>query len=236
MPDVIKDAAEAGDQRRARRRGRRRDEGGSTGAACRSCWRSAALVLLIACANVANLLLARAAARRGQIALAAGARREPLADRLAGAAREPGAGDCRRHRGLLIAAAASRGCCCRSRFSGRTRCRSARGRRCRCWPSPSASPSSPASCSARRRHGSRRAPIPVESLRGSGRSTRDHSSLARNALLVAQATLSVVLVAGATMLGRSLNKLEAPELRLRRRRPRRRVAQRPPATYTLPRC
>ncbi len=49
---------------------------------------------------------------------------------------------------------------------------------------------------------------PVESLRGSGRSTRDHSSLARNALLVAQATFSVVLVAGATMLGRSLNKLE----------------------------
>jgi len=49
----------------------------------------------------------------------------------------------------------------------------------------------------------------VDSLRGSGRSTRDHSSLARNALLVAQATLSVVLVAGATMLGRSLNRLEA---------------------------
>ena len=42
----------------------------------------------------------------------------------------------------------------------------------------------------------------------SGRSTSDHSSFARKALLIVQATLSVVLVAGATMLARSLNKLE----------------------------
>ena len=49
---------------------------------------------------------------------------------------------------------------------------------------------------------------PAEALRGSGRSTSDHSSFARKALLVVQATLSVVLVAGATMLARSLNKLE----------------------------
>ena len=49
---------------------------------------------------------------------------------------------------------------------------------------------------------------PVDALRGSGRSTSDHSSFARKALLVVQATLSVVLVAGATMLARSLNKLE----------------------------
>jgi len=49
---------------------------------------------------------------------------------------------------------------------------------------------------------------PAEALRGSGRGTMDRSSFARKALLVAQATLSVVLVAGATMLGRSLNKLE----------------------------
>ena len=49
---------------------------------------------------------------------------------------------------------------------------------------------------------------PAEALRGSGRGTRDRSSFARKALLVVQATLSVVLVAGATMLGRSLNKLE----------------------------
>ena len=55
---------------------------------------------------------------------------------------------------------------------------------------------------------------PVEALRGSGRSTSDHSSFARTALLVVQATLSVVLVAGATMLARSLNKLETPGFRL----------------------
>jgi predicted permease len=49
---------------------------------------------------------------------------------------------------------------------------------------------------------------PAEALRGASRSTQDHSSFARKVLLVAQATLSVVLVAGATMLARSLNKLE----------------------------
>ncbi len=49
---------------------------------------------------------------------------------------------------------------------------------------------------------------PAEALRGSARSTADHSSFTRKALLVVQATLSVVLVAGATMLTRSLNKLE----------------------------
>ncbi len=49
---------------------------------------------------------------------------------------------------------------------------------------------------------------PLEALRGAGRSTSDHSSLARRALLVIQAALSVVLVAGATMLARSLDRLE----------------------------
>lgn len=49
---------------------------------------------------------------------------------------------------------------------------------------------------------------PAEALRGSGRSTSDHSSFARKGLLIVQATVSVVLVAGATMLARSLNKLE----------------------------
>ncbi len=49
---------------------------------------------------------------------------------------------------------------------------------------------------------------PVEALRGANRSTRDSSSLSRKALLILQATLSVVLVAGAGMLTRSLNNLE----------------------------
>jgi predicted permease len=49
---------------------------------------------------------------------------------------------------------------------------------------------------------------PVEALRGAGRSTGDHASFARSSLMIVQAALSVVLVAGATMLARSLNKLE----------------------------
>jgi predicted permease len=49
---------------------------------------------------------------------------------------------------------------------------------------------------------------PAEALHGSGRGTSDRSSFTRQGLLIVQATLSVVLVAGATMLARSLNKLE----------------------------
>lgn len=49
---------------------------------------------------------------------------------------------------------------------------------------------------------------PVEALRGAGRSTADSSTLTRRLLLVLQATLSVVLVAGAGMLTRSLSNLE----------------------------
>ena len=55
---------------------------------------------------------------------------------------------------------------------------------------------------------------PVEALRGAGRSTSDHSSFARKALLIVQATLSVVLVAGATMLARSLEQARAPGFRV----------------------
>jgi predicted permease len=52
---------------------------------------------------------------------------------------------------------------------------------------------------------------PIEALRGSGRTAGDRASFARTALLVAQAALSVVLVAGSTMLGRSLGNLEAQD-------------------------
>jgi predicted permease len=48
----------------------------------------------------------------------------------------------------------------------------------------------------------------ADALRGAGRSTASRSSLATRSLLILQAALSVVLVAGATMLGRSLNNLE----------------------------
>ena len=56
---------------------------------------------------------------------------------------------------------------------------------------------------------------PIDALRGAGRSTGDHSSFTRQALLIVQATLSVVLVAGSTMLARSLNKLEAQDFGFR---------------------
>jgi predicted permease len=56
---------------------------------------------------------------------------------------------------------------------------------------------------------------PVEALRGANRSTRDHASLSRKALLVVQATLSVVLVAGSAMLARSLNNLERQDFGFR---------------------
>ena len=49
---------------------------------------------------------------------------------------------------------------------------------------------------------------PVEALRGANRTTRDSSSLPQRLLLIVQATLSVVLVAGACMLTRSLGNLE----------------------------
>jgi hypothetical protein len=52
---------------------------------------------------------------------------------------------------------------------------------------------------------------PIDALRGAGRSTRDHSSFARRALLIVQAGLSVVLVAGSTMLARSLGNLEGQD-------------------------
>ena len=52
---------------------------------------------------------------------------------------------------------------------------------------------------------------PIDALRGAGRTIGDHSSFARKALLVVQATLSVVLVAGSTMLGRSLGNLEGQD-------------------------
>lgn len=56
---------------------------------------------------------------------------------------------------------------------------------------------------------------PVEALRGANRSTRDHSSLPRKMLLVTQAALSVVLIAGAAMLARSLGNLERQDFGFR---------------------
>jgi predicted permease len=75
---------------------------------------------------------------------------------------------------------------------------------------------------------------PAEALHGSGRGNTDRSSIARKVLLVVQATLSVVLVAGATMLGRSLNKLEHQDFGYQVQGRVEVDMNSPRATYTLP--
>jgi predicted permease len=165
------------------------------------------LVLLIACANVANLLLARSVARRAQTAvrLAIGASRaQIIAQALVESVLLSVAGGVA---GLVVAMGAARLLLALA-FSQAQ------------FLPISTTPSllvlafafgvalltgvvfgaAPAWLATRTN--------PVEALRGSGRSTSDHASFARTALLIVQATLSVVLVAGSTMLARSLNKLE----------------------------
>ena len=48
---------------------------------------------------------------------------------------------------------------------------------------------------------------PANAMRGANRSTRDRSSLLQRSLVILQAALSVVLLIGAGLLGKSLNKL-----------------------------
>jgi len=165
------------------------------------------LVLLISCANVANLLLARGVARRGQTAvrLALGATpRQIVTEALTESVLLAIGGGIA---GLLVAVAAARLLLALAFHNAH-------------FLPISVAPSlvvlafalglalvtgvifgaAPAWLATRT--------DPAEALRGSGRGTRDRSSFARKALLVVQATLSVVLVAGATMLARSLNKLQ----------------------------
>jgi predicted permease len=165
------------------------------------------LVWLIACANVANLLLARAAARRTQTAvrMAVGAsRREIVVQALIESITLAIAGGVA---GLFVAIGAAR-------LLLVLAFRSARLLPISVWPSPLVLAfafavalltgilfgAAPAWFATRT--------DPVDALRGSGRSTSDHAGFARKALLIVQAALSVVLVAGATMLARSLDKLE----------------------------
>src|ERR1700726_2676735 len=191
------------------------------------------IVLLIACANVASLLLARAVARRSQTAvrLAVGARpRQIIAQALTESILLAIAGGIA---GLLVATAAARLLLALAFHSAH-------------FLPINAAPSlvvlafafglalvtgiifgaAPAWLATRT--------DPAEALRGSGRGTQDRSSFPPKALLVVQATLSVVLVAGATMLARSLNKLEHQDFGYQVQN---RVAvsvNRPPATYTQP--
>jgi predicted permease len=191
------------------------------------------LVLLIACANVANLLLARGVARRGQTAvrLAVGATpRMIVAQALTESVLLAIGGGIF---GLLVAIAAARLLLALAFHNAH-------------FLPISVAPSlivlgfafalalltgiifgaAPAWLATRT--------DPAEALRGSGRGTQDRSSFARKALLVVQATLSVVLVAGATMLARSLNKLEHQDFGYQVQGRVEVDINNPPATYTQP--
>jgi predicted permease len=169
-----------------------------------------ALVLLIACANVANLLLARGMARRGQTAiqLAMGASRQRIvAEALVecGVLAIGGA-----ILGLVVAMAAAR-LLLSLAFAGATILP------IDTTPSPLVLAfagglalvtgllfgAAPAWFATRT--------DPIEALRGAGRTAGDRASVPRTALLVAQVALSVVLVAGSTMLARSLGNLEGQD-------------------------
>ena len=189
------------------------------------------LVLLIACANVANLLLARGVARRGQTAvrLAIGAsRRKIMGQALLESVLLAVAGGAV---GLVVAIGTARLLIALA-FAGTTFLPIDIN------PSPIVLAFAfglalvtgilfgavPAWFATRT--------DPMDALRGSGRSTGDHSSLTRKALLVVQAAISVVLVAGSMMLARSLGNLENQNFGYEIDGRVLVALNRPPATYT----
>jgi predicted permease len=190
-------------------------------------------VLLIACANIANLLLARGAARRAQtsVRLALGASRRRLIRQsftesvvlsvLGGIA-----GVAVAYLGVKLIVALA--------FHGAS------------FVPIDAKPSLPVLAFAFglslftgmlfgtapawfASHGN-----PVEALRGANRSTRDSATLPQKILVVVQATLSIVLLAGAGLLTRSLRNLEHQSFGFETDHRVSIVMNEPPASYTEP--
>ncbi len=191
------------------------------------------LVLLIACANIANLLLARGAARRSQtsVRLALGASRKRLVRQtftesvvlsiLGGFA-----GIAVAYLGVKLMVALA--------FHGAS------------YVPIDATPSWPVLAFAFAlslftgalfgtapawftSHGN-----PADALRGANRSTRDSATLPQKVLVVVQATLSIVLLAGAGLLTRSLRNLENQSFGFETDHRISIVLNGPPATYTEP--
>jgi predicted permease len=165
------------------------------------------LVLLIACANIANLLLARGAARRAptSIRLALGASRhrlvrQTLTESILLSVFGGLAGLAVAYLGVKIVVALA--------FHGAH------------FVPIDASPSLPVlgfafalSLVTGAVFGTAPAWLathadPVEALRGANRSTRDHASWSQKTLVIVQATVSVVLLSGAGLLTRSLTNLQ----------------------------